>query len=160
MPKIQFFILIFNLWVNRGELISGLDVLFHTFPAYVGVAIRSHYYCLYCKHLQISQRSYCYLPVHVALNACSLRPAPPRTTHQSTHPPYTRAPKAQWPAGHGEGRNEQGCVCVCVDSGVERVRKKARKKGGWVGLEMQHSVLFISTVSYGTLGKWNACSSG
>lgn len=31
-----------------GELISGLDVLFRTFPAYVGVAIRSHYYCLYC----------------------------------------------------------------------------------------------------------------
>ncbi|TNN82848.1 hypothetical protein EYF80_006805 [Liparis tanakae] len=54
--------------------------------------------------LWVSQRTYCYLPVHVALNACFLRPAPPPTTH----PPYTRAPKAQWPAGHKEGGREKG----------------------------------------------------
>lgn len=79
-----------------------------------------------------------------------------------TNPPTHRTPELQRPSGRldtGRGEMNKG-VCVCVDSGVERVRKKARKKGGWVGLEMQHSVLFISTVSYGTLGKWNACSSG
>lgn len=74
--------------------------------------------------------------MHVALNAFSLRPAPPATTHQSTHSYYTR-----------------GSVAVCV-------RREWERKGKKKGVELQHSVLFISTVSHGTLEKWNVCSSG
>lgn len=50
MPKIQFFILIFNLWANQGggKADQWVGCVVRTFPAYVGVAIRSLYYCLYC----------------------------------------------------------------------------------------------------------------
>lgn len=79
-----------------------------------------------------------------------------------TNPPTHSTLVLQRPSGRLDGGRERGrrvCVCVCVDSGVERVRKKERERGG-LGLELQHSVLFISTVSHGTLGKWNVCSSG
>lgn len=58
-----------------------------------------------------------------------------------TNPPTHSTPEAQ-----------RLCVCVCGGSEKEREKKQ--------GVELQHSVLFISTVSHGTLGKWNVCSSG
>lgn len=161
MPKIQFFILIFNLWANRGGTDQWVGCVVSHFPS---LCWRSDKIPLLLPVLLASAD----LPEELLLSPCACcsecllsSPCPP-TYHPPIHPPTvhqsSKGPVAGWTRG-GE-KWTRVCVCVCVDSGVERVRKKARKKGGWVGLEMQHSVLFISTVSYGTLGKWNACSSG
>lgn len=107
---------------REWKQISGLHVLFCSFPAYVGVAIRSP--PLFPILLASAGRpEELLLSLHACCSECLL--SPPCTP--TYHPPHTRAPKAQRPAGHREGGRCEGVcvsVCVCVDSGVERVRKK------------------------------------
>lgn len=84
------------------------------------------------------------LSPHACCTECL--PSPPCTPsyHPPIHPPIVH-------------QSTIGSLAVCMCVCVERVRKKKEKKKG---VELQHSVLFISTVSHGTLGKWNVCSSG
>lgn len=133
MPKIQFFILIFNLWANRGGTDQWVGCVVSHFPS---LCWRSDKIPLLLPVLLASAD----LPEELLLSPCACcsecllsSPCPP-TYHPPIHPPTVHQSSKGPVAGWTRGGEKWTRVCVCVWTVVWREweRKQERKGGGWV----------------------------